>query len=129
VAALMRRSAWALGWALVTAVLFVGLAVLIPFDSDLNRYDAFFSVLLLLLPLWLAGGFRWEEPTASRLRAGLWGAAVVSLALALVPWPSAVDVGSGHATLLVLLAVAAGGAERLVETRIVLPAWLGASGG
>ena len=37
--------------------------------------------------------------------------------------------GSGHATLLVLLAVAAGGAERLVETRIVLPAWLGASGG
>ena len=129
VAALMLRSAWALGWALVTAVLFVGLAVLIPFDSDLNRYDTFFSVLLLLLPLWLAGGFRWEEPTASRLRAGLWGAAVVSLALALVPWPAAVDVGSGHAALLVLLAVAAGGAERLVQTRIALPAWRGASGG
>ncbi|HEY6888789.1 MAG TPA: NAD-dependent epimerase/dehydratase family protein [Solirubrobacter sp.] len=129
VGALVRRSAWALGWALVTSVLLVGLAVLIPVDSDLNRYGTFFSLLLLLLPLCLAGGFRWEEPTATRLRAGLWGAAVVSLALALAPWPSAVDVGANHATLLVLLAVASAGAERLVESRIALPAWLGASGG
>jgi UDP-glucose 4-epimerase len=129
VASLLRRSALALGWALVTAVLFVGLAVLIPLDSDLNRYGTFFSVLLLLLPLWLAGGFHWEEPTAGRLRGGLWGAAVISLAIALVPWPSAVDVGAGHATLLVLLAVASGGAGRLVGTGLPLPAWLGAPGG
>jgi hypothetical protein len=103
--------------------------VLIPLDSDLNLYGMFFSVLLLLLPLWLAGGFDWEEPAATRLRAGMWGAAIVSLAIALVPWPSAIDVGAGHATLLVLLAVASGGAGRLVGTGLALPAWLGASGG
>jgi hypothetical protein len=129
VPALVRRSAWAFAWALVTAVLFVGLAVLIPVDSDLNRYDTFLSVLLLLLPLWLAGGFRWKEPEATWLRAGLWVVAVASLSFALVPWPSVVDVGDGHATLLVLLAAATGGAARLVGTGLPLPAWLGASGG
>jgi UDP-glucose 4-epimerase len=129
VPALVRRSAWAFAWALVTAVLFVGLAVLIPLDSDLNRYGTFFSVLLLLVPLWLAAGFRWKEPEATWLRAGLWVVAVASLSFALVPWPSVVDVGDGHATLLVLLAAATGGAARLVGTGLPLPAWLGASGG
>ena len=129
VPALVRRSAWAFAWALVTAVLFVGLAVLIPVDSDLNRYDTFLSVLLLLVPLWLAGGFRWKEPEATWLRAGLWCVAVASLSFALVPWPSVVDVGDGHATLLVLLAAVSGGATRLVGTGLPLPAWLGASGG
>jgi UDP-glucose 4-epimerase len=129
VPALVRRSAWAFAWALVTAVLFVGLAVLIPLDSDLNRYGTFFSVLLLLVPLWLAAGFRWKEPEATWLRAGLWVVAVASLSFALVPWPSVVDVGDGQATLLVLLAAATGGAARLVGTGLPLPAWLGASGG
>jgi hypothetical protein len=40
-----------------------------------------------------------------------------------------VDVGDGHATLLVLLAAATGGATRLVGTGLPLPAWLGTSGG
>jgi UDP-glucose 4-epimerase len=128
-AALARRSAIALGWAVATAVMIIGLTVLTPLDSDLDRYDTFFSALLLLVPLWLAGGFNWEEPTAGRLRAALWATAVAWLVIALAPWPSAIDVGQGHSTLLVLCALSAAGAGRLVGARLPLPTWLSADGG
>jgi hypothetical protein len=128
-AALARRSALALAYAVVTAVLVIGVAVLTPLEGNLDPYDTFFGALVLLLPLALAGGFSWEEPMAGRLRAALWATAIACLAVALTPWPSFLDHGHHHAVLLVLLAVAAGGAVRLVGVRLPLPAWLGASSG
>jgi UDP-glucose 4-epimerase len=115
--ALARRSALALGWAVLTAVLVIGLAVLLPVDQDLDPYDTFFGTLAVLLPLVLAGGFRWEEPAAGRLRVGLWTCAVTCVGLAFV--------GHRHVLLFLLLAVAAAAAVRLVGRRPALPAWTG----
>jgi UDP-glucose 4-epimerase len=123
--ALARRSALALAWAMLTAVMVIGLAVLLPVDQELDPYDTFFATLAVLMPIVLAGGFDWKEPAAGRLRAGLWVSAVACLGLAFAP----VHIGHRHAWLFGLLALAAAGAVRLVGARPALPAWLGAEGG
>src|SRR3954452_11901450 len=125
--ALARRTALALAWAVATAVMVIGLVVLTPVEP-VDRYDIFFDCLVLLAPLVLAGGFTWEEPNARRLRRALWAAAGAWLAVAIVPWPSAVDVGRGHSLLLLLFALTAAGAAQLVHSRPPLPAWLDALG-
>src|SRR3954452_9481755 len=125
--ALARRAGLALAWAVATAVMIIGLVVLTPVEP-VDRYDIFFDCLVLLAPLVLAGGFTWEEPNARRLRRALWAAAGAWLAVAIVPWPSAVDVGRGHSLLLLLFALTAAGAAQLVHSRPPLPAWLDALG-
>src|SRR4051812_47368590 len=126
-AALARRTVLALTWAVATAVMIIGLIVLTPVDA-VDRYDVFFDSLVLLAPLVLAGGFAWEEPNARRLRRALWALAGAWLAVAIVPWPSAVDIGRGHSMLLMIFALTAAGATGLVHSRAPLPAWLGALG-
>jgi UDP-glucose 4-epimerase len=123
--ALARRAAISLAWAVGVAVMLIGLATLMPMDGDFSRYDTFLDALVLMLPLVLAGGFHWENPAGGHLRAGLWAAAGACLVLALAPWPDALlDVRHGHATLLVLFALAGGVAARLTTIRPALPAWL-----
>jgi UDP-glucose 4-epimerase len=125
----VRRGALSLGWAGLIAVLIIGLAMLIPVDEDLDRYDTFLGALVLSVPLVLAGGFRWDEPLGGQLRVGLWVAAGACLSVALLPWPPMLaHVRHGHAPLLVLFALAAGVAARLTTLRPALPAWLGAPG-
>jgi UDP-glucose 4-epimerase len=125
--ALARRAAIALAWAVLSAVMIIGLVVLTPVEP-VDRYDIFFDSLVLLAPLVLAGGFTWEEPNARRLGRALWALAGAWLAVAIVPWPSAVDIGRGHSVLLMLFALTAAGAARLVHSRPPLPAWLGVHG-
>ena len=123
-AALLRRGAIALGWAALVGVLIVGLATLFPVDSDLDVVDTFVAVLILALPLVLAGGFSWEGPATRPLRSALWVGAVASLVIAVFPW----HFGHGHGFILALFAVAAGAGAELVGRRPPLPAWLGAPG-
>ncbi len=124
-APIVRRGALSLGWAVLTAVLLIGIVMLIPVDDDLDRYDTFLDTLILSVPVVLAGGFHWDEPLAAHLRAGLWAAAAACLCVALLPWPPVVEhLRHGHAVLLVVFALAAGVAARLTTVRPALPAWL-----
>jgi hypothetical protein len=128
-AGVARRGALSLAWAFLTAVMVIGLATLTPVDRDMDTYDTFLNTLLLMVPLVLAGGFRWDEPLGGHLRTGLWAAAVVCLAIALLPWPGVVgNLHHGHPALLVLFALALVVAAWLTALRPPLPAWLGASG-
>ncbi len=124
-APIVRRGALSLGWAALTAVLLIGIVMLIPVDDDLDRYDTFLDTLILGVPVVLAGGFHWDEPLGAHLRAGLWAAAGACLAVALLPWPPVVEhLRHGHSVLLVLFALAAGLAARLTTVRPALPAWM-----
>jgi UDP-glucose 4-epimerase len=123
--ALARRSALALGGALLTALVIIGVATLAPIDSDMDAYDTFTGALLLMLPLVLAGGFEWEEHGGPQMRTALAAAAAGSLALALLPWPPELrHLRHGHETLLVLFALSTGLAARLTSLKRALPAWL-----
>jgi UDP-glucose 4-epimerase len=125
IGALARRAGLSLAGALLTAVVIVGLATLAPIDSDMNIYGTFVGALLLMLPLVLAGGFEWDGPAGRQISAGLTTAAGACLAIALLPWPDELHhLRHGHATLLVLLALAAGIAARLTTLPRALPAWL-----
>src|SRR5262249_2635450 len=90
-----------------------------------DRYDVFFSSLVLLSPLVLAAGFTWEGANAQRLRIALWVTAVAWLLIAVVPWPSKIDFGEGHSRLLLLFALSASVSGQLVHSR-PLPTWLSA---
>ena len=123
--AVARRAALSLAGAVLTAVVIIGLATLAPIDSDMNIYNTFVGALLLMLPLVLAGGFEWDSLAGRQIRAGLWAASGACLILALVPWPPGLaHVRHGHATFLVLFALAAGVAAPLTTVRRTLPAWL-----
>jgi UDP-glucose 4-epimerase len=123
--ALARRSALALGGALLTALVIIGVATLAPIDSDMDAYDTFVGALVLMLPLVLAGGFEWEEHGGPQMRTALAAAAAGSLALALLPWPPELrHLRHGHETLLVLFALSTGLAARLTSLKRALPAWL-----
>jgi UDP-glucose 4-epimerase len=124
-----RRAVLALGWALATAAMILGVASLTPVQEGIDADGVFGSALILLLPVVLAGGFRWDDAGARSLRVGLWTGAIGCLALALLPWPPLIShFGHGHAILLTLLATAAAASTRLVDQRPLLPAWLGLSG-
>jgi UDP-glucose 4-epimerase len=123
--AIARRAALSLAGAVLTAIVIIGVATLAPIDSDMNIYDTFVGALLLMLPLVLAAGFEWDALAGRHVRAGLATAAGACLVLALVPWPSPLaHLRHGHATFLVLFALAAGVAARLTTVRRALPAWL-----
>jgi UDP-glucose 4-epimerase len=124
-APLARRAALSLAGALLAAVLIIGLATLSPVDSDMATYHTFLGALLLTLPITLAGGFDWDAQAGRQIRTAMWAAAGVCLVIALIPWPPVLEhVRHGHATFLVLLALAAGVAARLTTARRALPAWL-----
>jgi UDP-glucose 4-epimerase len=126
VAAMVRRGAMAFAWTLVTAVLIIGLAMLIPVDGDINRYTTFLYTVVLGVPLVLTGGFRWEEPVAGQLRRALAAAAGACLVVGLAPWPPELaHLRHGHATIFVLFALVSGLASRLIDLRVTLPAWMG----
>jgi UDP-glucose 4-epimerase len=68
--ALLRRFALAALAAATIAVMVLGVASLVPFDSDMDAYDTLTGTLVLLLPLTLAGGFAWPAE-ARRLVRGI----------------------------------------------------------
>jgi UDP-glucose 4-epimerase len=118
VPALLRRAAVALACAAATAVMIIGVAVMAPVDQDLDIYDAFAALLLLVVPVVLAGGFDWDAATARWLRTGFSTAAGVCIALVLLPWPGIVGrLGHGHRVFLVLLCLTVVIASRLPADR------------
>jgi UDP-glucose 4-epimerase len=127
--ALVRRGAFALLWAAVTAVLVLGVLTLAPFDEDRSTYGTFAATLIVLVPLVLAGGFEWDDGWAPRLRAALWAAAVVCLLAAVVPWPGLVDrLAQHHTIVLALFAASAATAAQLPARPASLREWLASAG-
>ncbi|MEA2291766.1 MAG: UDP-glucose 4-epimerase [Solirubrobacteraceae bacterium] len=128
-ATLLGRAALALVWAAATAALIIGVITLAPVGDNFDTFDVFSATLLVLLPLVLAGGFVWEEARARRLRATLWTAALVCLAMAIVPSAPVVDrVADGHAIVLALFALSAAAAAQFPGRQAPLRAWLAAAG-
>jgi UDP-glucose 4-epimerase len=126
---LVRRGALALGWAALTAALVLGILTLAPVDQGLSSYGTFAGILLVLLPLVLAGGFEWDQRRARWLRPALWSVACACLVAILLPWPELMDsVTDGHATVLALCAVSAATAARLPGREPPLRAWLASVG-
>jgi UDP-glucose 4-epimerase len=102
---LTRRAALAFAWAVLVALAVIGVVTLVPLDGDDSRYAIFGTVLLLFLPFVLVGVFPRNE---TRLRAGLWAAAVVSLAVTVLPWPDILHrLDHGHSALLLFALSAA----------------------
>ena len=121
VRSLLQRAWLALAWAAATAVMIIGLTALAPVDRDMDRIDVFAALLLVLVPIVLAGGFAWDETGARRLRTTLWAGAAACFSLAVLPWPSFVGrFGHGNAVLLLVLAVTAGIAAQLPGSRTAL---------
>jgi UDP-glucose 4-epimerase len=127
---LARSAALALLWAAVAAAMILGVLVLAPFDGDISVYGTFVATLIVLAPLMLAGGFRWEEGWATRLRLVLWTAAVICLLAAIAPWPPLLDrLTDHHAIVLALFALSAATAARLPARQAPLREWLASVGG
>ena len=99
----------------------IGLTALAPVDQDMDRIDVFAALLMVLVPIVLAGGFSWDEAGARRLRTVLWAGAAGCFSLAVLPWPSFVGrFGHGNTVLLLVLAVTAGIAAQLPGSRRAL---------
>jgi peptidoglycan/LPS O-acetylase OafA/YrhL len=112
--ALLRRAALAMAWTALGALVLVGALMLLPVDRDMDRYDAFTVVFLLLLPLMLAGAFEWRAARARGLRVTLCAAAAGAFGVAVLPWPHFVDrLGRGHGLVLLLFAAVTLAASRL----------------
>ena len=80
-AGLLGRVALAALAAATIAVMVLGVATLVPTDRHLDAYDTLTTLLVLLLPLTLAGGFAWA-PEARRVVRGLcWTIAAGDLTL------------------------------------------------
>jgi hypothetical protein len=67
-AALVRRVALAALAAATIALMVLGMATLVPVDSDFDVYDMLTGTLVLLLPLTLAAGFAWPPETRGVVR-------------------------------------------------------------
>jgi UDP-glucose 4-epimerase len=129
VGGIARRAALAFAWAAVTAALLVGVLVLVPVDGDMDAYDMFTAIFLLLLPVVLAGGFHWDAEPARGLRLVFGVAAALALAVAVLPWPPFVDhLGRGHAVALVGFAAVVTAAARLTGPQAPLRDLLAAVG-
>jgi UDP-glucose 4-epimerase len=123
---LLQRAWLAFAWAAAAAVMIIGVTALASVDSDMDRIDVFAAVLIVLLPLLLAGGFEWDEVHARWLRTSLWTGAWACGALALLPWPS--FLGHSHPVMLLVLAVVGGIAAQLPGSRPPLRIRLAATG-
>jgi UDP-glucose 4-epimerase len=129
VLALARRGALALVWAAISAAMLVGVLTLLPVDGDMDRYDVFWALLLLLVPVVLAGGFEWDEGRARGLRVALSAAAATAFVVAVLPWPPLIDrIGDGHALALLLFAAAGSAASLLPGRQAPLRGLLASSG-
>jgi UDP-glucose 4-epimerase len=129
VGALARRAGLAIAWAAATAVMVLGVLTLAPVDSDFDRYDTFTTLLVMLTPLVLAGGFAWDHTHARGLRAALWTASAACLAVAVLPWPHVIDhLGRGHVIVLLLFALTAALAGIVPARRPPLREWLAGVG-
>jgi UDP-glucose 4-epimerase len=129
VGALARRAGLAIAWAAATAVMVLGVLTLAPVDSDFDRYDTFTTLLVMLTPLVLAGGFAWDRGHARGLRAALWTASAACLAVAVLPWPHVIDhLGQGHAIVLLLFALAAALAGLVPARHAPLREWIAGVG-
>ena len=93
----------------------------------MDRVDVFVTILIVLLPLVLAGGFAWDAVRARWLRTSLWTVSGACAVLALLPWPS--FLGHSHPIMLIMFAVVAGVAAQLPGSRPPLRIRLAASGG
>jgi UDP-glucose 4-epimerase len=126
---LLRRAAVALLLAALCAALGIGVATLAPLDPDMDVYDTFTALLVLLLPPLLAGGFDWDATWRRGLQTVFWALAAGTLAVAVLPWPSLLDhLGHHHPVFLALTAVSAATAALMTGARPTLPAWLAAPG-
>jgi UDP-glucose 4-epimerase len=124
----VRRGALALAWAALGAAMLVGVLMLLPVDGDMDRYDTFTALFLLLVPLVLAGAFEWDAARARGLRVALFAAAAAAFAVAVLPWPPLVDhLGRGHALALLLFAAVGIAASRLPGRQSPLRTLLGAA--
>jgi UDP-glucose 4-epimerase len=121
-ASIGRRAALALAWALLTAVVVIGLATLAPVDQDMDVWDTFVGAALLVLPLALAGGFKWDGWSGEWLRATLFALSAACLVIAIAPWPGLMrSLHHGHSIFLVLIALDAAIAARLTALRPAIP--------
>jgi UDP-glucose 4-epimerase len=106
---LLRRGALAALMAAVVSVTVLGLALLVPIDEDMDRFDTFAAMLVLLLPLVLATGFEWDAERGRLMRGACWTWVVAALAPLVVPWPPLIDrLGHAHPVFLSLLALSGG---------------------
>jgi UDP-glucose 4-epimerase len=129
-AGLIRSGALAVLWAAVAAVMVLGVFALAPFDEELSSYGTFAAALIVLAPLMLAAGFRWEDAWVGRVRAALWTAAIVCLYAAVAPWPHFVDrLADHHAIVLALFAVSAAAAARMPARQAPLREWIASVSG
>src|SRR3954463_3948205 len=67
------------------AVMVIGLASLVPIDRDMDVYDTLTAMLIMLLPLLLAGGFAWPREARRSVRAICWTIAACDLLLVSLP--------------------------------------------
>jgi UDP-glucose 4-epimerase len=120
---LLRRGLVAFALAALCAALGIGVATLAPFDPDMDPWDTFVGLLILLLPLLLAGGFHWDATRQRWLQTMFWALAVGTVAVLVVPWPPLVaHLSHGHHVFLALVTVSAATAAKVTGARpAVLP--------
>ena len=116
VRSLLRRAWLAFAWAAATAVMVIGLTALASVDDDMDRPDVFATMLIVLLPLVLTGGFEWDAVRARWLRTSLW-----TVSARRVPRSRCChgrrSSASGHPVMLLVFAVVAGVAAQLPGSR------------
>jgi UDP-glucose 4-epimerase len=126
---MLRRAVVALALAALGAALGIGVATLAPVDPDMDPWDTFVGLLILLLPLLLAAGFDWDAKRRRWLQTTFWALAVGTVAVLVLPWPPLVDhMGHGHHVFLALVTLSAGTAAKVTGARPGLPSWLAAPG-
>jgi UDP-glucose 4-epimerase len=125
VVALLRRAIVAVALAALGAAFGIGVATLAPVDPDMDPYDTFTALLLLLLPPLLAGGFDWDAKWRRRLQTAFWMLAVGALAVLVLPGPPLLDhLGHGHPLFLGFAVLSAATAAVMTGARPGRPAWL-----
>ena len=113
---LVRRAALAALMAAVVSSTVLGLALLVPIDGDMDRFDTFTAMLAILLPLVLATAFEWDGERARLVRAACWIWVAAALVPLVAPWPAALQrLGHAHFFLLSLLALSGGVAALAAE--------------
>ncbi len=111
---LLRRAALSFAFAALVATLLIGLASLAPVDGDMDVYDTFGAVLVLMLPFVLMSGFDWDPPRRRLIQTVCFTLAGVQLALVVVPWPGIFDgLADHHHVFFVLSALSACVAARI----------------
>jgi UDP-glucose 4-epimerase len=122
---LTRRALLAFACAVLAALAVIGVVTLVPLDGDDSPYAIFALLLTLFLPFVLVGAFSGDESRQRGLRVGLWVVAVVSLAVAALPWPEVMHrLDHGHSVLLLfaLSSACAGQITGRQELRTLLSA-------